>query len=230
VLANICPNQPPLPPSTFDESGSHAAAESHGADSASVAFLRPSPLRAVEAWPMPPQGPALEASATSRFARVFFLVRRTLVANGSSAALTRLFADETDTIDGALMLTTAEELEEQWLTMIDCTEEREGWDACESVSESDRFAFGAPPASCWRIECNGGRLRLGELDCLDFSGLRTANCASHSHLTVVNSCSRTACSRQPHEGQTNVARTRRPISPLGSFGLLTRRNGASWHM
>ena len=128
------------------------------------------------------------------------------------------------------MLTTAEELDEQWLTMIDCTDECEGWDACESVSESDRLAFGEPPASCWRMERSGGRLRLGELDCLDFSGLRTANWASHSHLTVVNSCSSTAWSRQPQEGQTKVARTRRLIWPLGSFGLLNRRNGSSSHM
>ena len=124
------------------------------------------------------------------------------------------------------MLTTAEEFEEQWLTMTDCTDE--GWEACESVSEYDRF--GAPPASCWRMERSGGRLKLGGLEFLDawrLSGLRTANCASHSHLTVVNSCSRTAWSFQPQEGQTNVARTRRRMSPLGSFGLRTSRYASS---
>jgi hypothetical protein len=76
------------------------------------------------------------------------------------------------------MLTTAEEFEEQWLAMTDCTDE--GCDACESVSEYDRFAFGAPPASCWRMERSGGRLNVGELELSDaprLCGLRTANCA-----------------------------------------------------
>ena len=98
------------------------------------------------------------------------------------------------------------------------------------MSEYDRFAFGAPPASCWRMERSGGRLKLGGLELLDawrLSGLRTANCASHSHLTVVISCSRTAWSRQPQEGQTNVARTRRRISARGSFGLRTSRYASS---
>lgn len=197
VLENIWPSQPP---STIDGSGSHVAAETDGADSAGVVFLWPSSLEAELA--------AVEASA-SRSARVF-LTRVACVAAGRSS--TELLAEEIDTTDGALMLTTAEEFEEQWLTMTDCTDE--GWEACESVSEYDRFAFGAPPASCWRMERSGGRLKLGGLELLDawrLSGLRTANCASHSHLTVVNSCSRTAWSFQPQEGQTNVARTRRRI-------------------
>ena len=91
-------------------------------------------------------GPGFEwPPVTSRSASVFGRLRRTLVACVAGCSSTELLAEETETTDGALMLTTAEELEEQWLTMTDCTDE--GCDACESVSESDRFAFGASPAS-----------------------------------------------------------------------------------
>ena len=117
---------------------------------------------------------AAEEASASRSAR-FFWTRFACVAGRSS---TELLAEEIETTDGALMLTTAEEFEEQWLAMTDCTDE--GCDACESVSEYDLFAFGAPPASCWRMERSGGRLNVGELELSDaprLCGLRTANCA-----------------------------------------------------
>lgn len=108
VLANIWPNQPvPRPPSTIDGSGSHVVAGSTGAVS-----LRPSPHGAELA--------AVEESAASRSATVF--ARWTLVASRGS---TELLVEEIETTDGALVLTTAEELEEQWLTMTDCTDECE---------------------------------------------------------------------------------------------------------
>ena len=128
----------------MEGSGNHGTPDASGLASALGAEAS-STSRSPMFWGMP-----------TRVARVAASIELLAAPPRRSAAAEA--AEEMETTDGALMLTTAEEADEQWLTITDCTDD--GKDACESVSLCDRVGVGAPPASCWRIERSGGRVML----------------------------------------------------------------------
>tara|TARA_B110001452_G_scaffold170212_1_gene142432 strand:- start:1791 stop:2258 length:468 start_codon:yes stop_codon:yes gene_type:complete len=93
--------------------------------------------------PLSPRSPSSRAWGSP------ILVARSTVQDRRSAV-----GESMEWTEGALMDMTAEEAEEQWLTMTDWTEEREGSDACELVSEEP------PPPELCRIDRSGGRLMV----------------------------------------------------------------------